>query len=164
MSIPQTVRASKAVAQAEHYSGELTLVQLKRLAQTAGNEGRVHADWRAGRDDAGHPQLRGYVHGSVRLVCQRCLQPFDWQVDLETHLHLVQSDAEAAGLLPHCEPYEVHEDLLPLHDMTEDEVLLALPLMPRCKTCENAVERATSAAPDEAKSPNPFAALKKLKF
>jgi uncharacterized protein len=108
--------------------------------------------------------MNGKIDGTVQLVCQRCLKPFQWPFDLDVQLRLVRSDAEAAQLLQDCEPYEVREDVLPLQEMTEDEVLLALPLMPRCKTCENAVHSAEPPQPDEPKGSNPFAALKKLKF
>jgi uncharacterized protein len=164
MSIPQSVRASKAVAHADQYEGELPVAQLKRLAANTAGDGRVHAIWRAGRDDAGHPRMRAQIDGAVDLVCQRCLSTYAWPVAIESDLRLVSSDQEAAQSLQDCEPYEVQDDLLPLREMTEDEVLLALPLMPRCKTCENIGETASSEPPAEPPGPNPFAALKKLKF
>jgi uncharacterized protein len=164
MSIPQSVRASKAIAHAEQYEGELPVAQLKRLAANTAGSGRVRAVWRGGKDPSGHPRLEGRIDGSVDLICQRCMKPYAWPVAIESVLRLVSSDREAAESLQDCDPYEVQDDSLPLRDMTEDEVLLALPLMPRCKTCENSAETASSEPPDEPRGPNPFAALKKLKF
>ena len=160
MSIPQSVRASKAIAHDEHYEGEIPFAQLERLAANSAGGGRIRAQWRAGRDAAGHPQMLARIEGSVDLVCQRCLKTFAWPMAIDSKLRLVSNDREAAEVLQDCEPYEVHDDALPLREMTEDEVLLALPLMPRCKTCENSDQ----AAPPEPQRPNPFAALKKLKF
>jgi uncharacterized protein len=162
MGIPQAVRASKAVAQAERYSGELTLKDLKRLAESTTGQGRLQAEWQAGKDHAGQPQLRGRIEGTLGLLCQRCLKPFDWPVAIDAALQLVDNEAEAAQVLPEADPYEVHDDTLPLREITEDEVLLALPLMPRCKTCENAA--APTPPREEPTSSNPFAALKKLKL
>jgi uncharacterized protein len=164
MSIPQSVRASKAVAHAEQYEGELPVAQLKRLVDQSAGSGRVRALWRGARDAAGHPEMLARIEGSIDLICQRCLQPFAYPVAIDSQLRLVSSDREAAELLHDCEPYEVHDDLLPLREMTEDEVLLALPLIPRCKTCENIGETPSSAPPTEPSGSNPFAALKKLKF
>ena len=162
MSIPQSVRASKAVAHAEQYEGEIPVEQLKRLAANTAGAGRLHAVWRAGKDTAGHPQMHAQIDGSIDLVCQRCLKTYAWPVLVDSTLRLVSSDGEAAQVLEDCDPYEVQDDLLPLREMTEDEVLLALPLMPRCKTCENTLEIPSSTP--EPRGPNPFAALKKLKF
>jgi uncharacterized protein len=164
MSIPQSVRASKAVAHAEQYEGELPAAQLTRLAQTSAAIGHVHARWEAGRDEAGHPQLRAQIRGSLDLVCLSCLKTYAWPLAIEAELRLVSSDQQAADLLQDCEPYQVQDDLLPLREMTEDEMLLALPLMPRCKTCENIEETAPSEPPAEPRGPSPFAALKKLKL
>jgi uncharacterized protein len=165
MSIPRTVSASKAVAHGEIYEGDLDVAQLPRLKEEVGDAGgNVHARWRAGQDAGGYPEVEGRLNGQLALTCQRCLLPFDWPFDINVTLQLVRSEAEAARLLQECEPYEVQDDVLPLRDMTEDEVLLALPLMPRCKTCENAAPSAAPPQPDEPKRSNPFAALKKLKF
>ena len=166
MAIPQTVRASKAVAHAEHYTGEVPAAQLRRLAASTDHaNGRITADWRAGRDAAGHPELFGRIGGSIALVCQHCLGAFDWTVDINVQLRLVDSDAEEARVLHECDPYRVHGDALPLREMTEDEVLLALPLMPRCETCENnAHTEPAGESSDESEGPKPLAALKQFKF
>jgi uncharacterized protein len=163
MSILQSVRASKAIAHAEQYEGEVPVAQLERLAENGANGGRVRARWRAGRDEAGHPQLIGRIEGSIDLVCQRCLKAFAWPLAIDASLRLVSTDREAAELLQDFDPYQVQDDQLPLQEITEDEVLLALPLMPRCKTCEN-IDESTPPEPAETRDPGPFAVLKKLKF
>jgi len=162
MSIPKSVRASAVVAHADRYEGELPVAQLKRLAENSAGSGKVRAVWQGSRDPAGRPQMHAHIDGTVDLVCQRCLQPFAWPIAIDSTLRLVSTDREAAELLQDCEPYEVQDDQLPLREMTEDEVLLALPLMPRCKTCENSAQ--SPPPPDEPRDPGPFAALKKLKL
>lgn len=165
MGIPQTVRASKAVLHAERYGGELTVAQLRRLADAVPGGGTITAEWQAGRSADGGGELTGRIGGSLRLGCQRCLKQFDWPIDIDLRLRLVGSDAEQARLLHDFDPYLVSQDELPLRELTEDEILLALPLMPRCKTCENAATSQSPAKPPDApQGPNPFAALRKLKF
>lgn len=163
MSIPRTISASRAVARQERYEGDLSIAQLQRLQESVSRGGRLHVQWTAGRSATGRPQLQGKLTGALELTCLRCMEPFDWGFDLDVDLQLVSSETEASRALAECEPYEVHEDTLPLREMAEDEVLLALPLMPRCKTCENDAPSAAPTEPDEPKRSNPFAALKKLK-
>jgi uncharacterized protein len=132
MGIPQHVSASKAVAGRQHFLGELPLAQLPRLgAMLAGRDGALAVDLQAGRDAAGQ-WLRGTVRGDLSLTCQRGLHPFPWSCDLSTDLRLVSSDAEEKRTMQDTEAYLVEDDRLALRDIVEDEVLLALPMMPRC--------------------------------
>jgi hypothetical protein len=39
MSIPQTIQASRAIAHAEKYEGDLSIAHLKRLAASTGDAG-----------------------------------------------------------------------------------------------------------------------------
>jgi uncharacterized protein len=47
----------------------------------------------------------------------------------------VHSEAEERRLLHDCEPLLVEDDTVPLHEVVEEEVLLAIPIAPRCSTC-----------------------------
>ncbi len=127
--------------------------------------GEVNVKLEAGSDEAGLPHLRGELSGALRLVCLRCTKPFDWQLHAPVGLRLVKTEAEEVQALHECEPYLVQDDQLPLRDLVEDELLLALPMMPRCKSCENKPSKAPPKAPEpEIRRENPFAALKTLKF
>ena len=133
MPIPAKVQALKALNRREHYEGDLPLTQLPRLgpvlAETAGG---LHVTLDAGRDGEGAAWLRGAVTGQLSLTCQRGLHPFGWRCDVPVELRLVFDEGEEAQLAKDHEPYLVQDDRLPLRDMVEDEVLLALPMMPRC--------------------------------
>jgi len=132
-AIPQYTTASKAISASQHFRGTVLLSHLGRLApQLADKTGTLTVDLAAGKDRAGAPWLKGSIKGVLKLVCQRGDHPFDWPCELETALRLVSSDAEEKRLLADCEPYRVEDDRLPLREMVEDEVLLALPMLPRC--------------------------------
>lgn len=132
-SIPQYATASRAVAGRQRFQGSVPLAQLKRLApQLADAAGALEVDLEAGKDEQGHPSLRGTIRGDLNLMCQRGLHPFPWRCDLAPSLALVASDADEKKALASGEPYLVENDRLPLRDLVEDEVLLALPMMPRC--------------------------------
>ena len=101
------------------------------------------------------------------LTCQRCLQPFEQPLMLDRRLRFVRGEAQAEAL-----DAESDDDVLALsrsldlRELAEDELLLALPLVPRHEVCPQPLPMAVAAeaqADEEAERPNPFAALQALK-
>lgn len=166
MSIPQKIRASVAVAQSQRFTGELSVKALPRLAQAlADDRGSLQVEIVATRVSR-RAAMIGHLQGQVNLRCQRCDQPYAYVLKAPVDLRLVSSEEEEKQLLKECEPYWVHDDNLLLHEMIEDEALLALPMLPRCDSCENSVQAAPikPERDEQGDRENPFAALKKLKF
>lgn len=170
MAIPAKLQASAAVAHGDRHEGELALKILPRLAAVlAGSEGRLKVELQA-TDEPGYPVLRGTIEGHLPMTCKRCGQTFAWPLHTTTNLRLVRSEAEEKSALHTSEPYLVEHDSLPLREIVEEEVLLALPMLPRCESCENAVratpeaEQAPAAQDHEPRrdpsKDGPFAALK----
>lgn len=97
----------------------------------------------------------------VQVTCQRCLQPMSVPLQVRTPLRFVDDEAQAEQ-----EDETSEEDVLALspaidlHELLEDELILALPLVPRHEHCE--LPRPVSVAPDDAAS-NPFAVLDALR-
>ncbi len=167
--IPQRVRASAAVAQAMRFQGELPTRDLPRLsAVLARADAALQVDLQ-GASLRGQSQLKGQVRGGLPLQCLRCDTTFEWPLVLELDLRLVANDEEERRLLQDADPYWVQDDQLPLHELIEDEVLLGLPMLPRCTACETAIRQQapqplSAEAPVPERRENPFAALKgKLK-
>lgn len=73
---------------------------------------------------------------TLPLLCQRCLQPCRYPVRLQRQFQFVAGEAAAAEI-----DAEVEHDVLALerdfdlHPLLEDELLLALPLVPRHDDC-----------------------------
>jgi uncharacterized protein len=131
--IPVHVVASTAIARRVRFEGSLPIARLTRLAGClASPTGELKVDLQAGTDAGGAPYLRGSVSGDVTLLCQRCLSEFVQPLVVPVNLRLVHSDADEARLMHESEPYQVVGDRLPLQELVEDEVMLALPLAPRC--------------------------------
>ena len=131
--IPLRVKASQAVSRREAFTGSVPLARLPRLAATlAETAGELHVELQATRDDEGQDWLHGEIRGRLPLTCQRGLHAFPWDCDVALSLALVGSESEEQKLLKDAESYLVRDDELPLRDLVEDEVLLALPMMPRC--------------------------------
>jgi uncharacterized protein len=131
--IPLRVKASQAATRREAFAGSLPLAKLPRLAATlAEASGSLQVELQATRDEEGQDWLHGEIRGRLPLTCQRGLHPFDWNCDVALSLALVGSETEEQKLLKDSESYLVQDDELPLRDLVEDEVLLALPMTPRC--------------------------------
>ena len=73
---------------------------------------------------------------ALQLSCQRCLQALTVQIDVQPSLRFVHGEAEAEAL-----DEDSEDDVLALtphvdlQRLTEDELILALPLVPRHETC-----------------------------
>ena len=104
---------------------------------------------------------------AVWLTCQRCLQPMQQALRLDRRLRFVRGEAEAEALDAGSEVDVLAlSRSLDLRELVEDELLLALPLVPRHQVCPQPLPMAVDADPpssDEAERPNPFAALQALK-
>ncbi|MCI0749495.1 MAG: YceD family protein [Nevskiales bacterium] len=140
-SIPLRASLSRALAGREHYAGPVPLAQLSRLsALLADTAGSLTADLQLEKDEQGRAWLRGAICGVLMLNCQRGLHPYAWSCEARLALCLVGSEAEEARVLRECEPYWVRDDVLPVRELIEDEVLLTLPMAPRCDD-EDCVKR-----------------------
>lgn len=154
-----------------HWAGE----QLPRLsASTTPPQDIPPAEvaWRAqGRRvpvTGGEPELWLHVVAQVPvwLTCQRCLRPFELPIEIDRQLRFVRDEAEAEAL-----DAELDDDVLALpraldlRELIEDELLLALPLVPRHDTCPAPLNFSAGEAVDSAvqERANPFAALQALK-
>ena len=132
--IPLRVKASQAVSRHEAFAGSVPVAKLPRLAASlAQSSGALQVELQATRDEEGQDWLHGEIRGRLPLTCQRGLHAFDWDCDVALSLALVESEAEEEKLLRDTESYLVEDDELPLRDLVEDEVLLALPMTPRCE-------------------------------
>lgn len=104
---------------------------------------------------------------TVALQCQRCLQPVAETLLVERWFRFAEDEREAERL-----DEELEDDVLvasrafDLHELVEDELILALPLVPRHESCPEPLPLPAGDtggdAPEEA-APNPFAALAALK-
>jgi uncharacterized protein len=132
--IPLRVKASQAASRHEAFTGRVAFAKLPRLAAIlAEPEGELHVELQTTRDGEGQGWLHGEIRGRLPLTCQRGLHPFEWGCDVALSLALVESEAEEQKLLKDSESYFVQDDALPLRDLIEDEVLLSLPIVPRCE-------------------------------
>ena len=165
----------KAFAQAEGtLSGRDLLSKYERLSLEAdGRAGGRVVEWTARGElrpgPGGFTQvwLHLQVRATLSLICQRCLEPADIEVVVDHSFRFVATEAQAQA-----EDEEAEEDVLvlsrdlDLQELIEDELLMALPLVPRHEVCPTEVRLSAQDDDFEAASaaqPKPFAALAGLK-
>jgi uncharacterized protein len=113
-------------------------------------------------------EVRLHLEASTQFerTCQRCLQPVVLQLQVERDFLFVADEAQAAALDADNEQEDVLEleRQLDLHALIEDELLLALPLVPRHDACPHPLPVRSQDAPEQAaEAAHPFAALASLR-
>lgn len=157
---------------AEVLDGHWPLADLQRLTADAAPAGDALVHWhlsgerRAVAGGSADPWLHLTARATVRLTCQRCLQPVDEALAVARRFRFVADEAEAERLDELADEEDVlalpprgRLDLLPL---VEDELILALPLVPRHEVCPEPLPLPAE-APASAPAEHPFAALAALK-
>ena len=111
------------------------------------------------RRSRGRPALRLKVDGALQLVCQRCLGALEYPLHIEVSLQLAATQAEIDAEPLEAEGPEriVAGREMPVRDLVEDELLLAIPLAPRHERCAG---RRGAGARERRQSP--FAGLRGL--
>lgn len=165
----------KAFAQAGgQLSGHDSLLKYERLSQEAkGLHPDLRVDWSAAGElrtalgGSAQVWLHVQVSATFPMECQRCLAPVDVPLAVERSFRFVADEATAEAL-----DDESEEDLLALsrefdlRELIEDELLMALPVVPRHEECPTAVPLSSSDDDFDAanaEKPNPFAALASLR-
>ena len=169
VTLPESVDAWRMVSARRSFQGALPVAAMTRLCELlASTDGNVHFALDFGRDELGTDYLDVRAEASLTLTCQRTLEPFVLPVAVHARLGLIRQERDEAGLPPDCEPLLVADDgRLRLADVMEDELLLALPLVP-VNPDSSLPDEVTGHEPEpfpagERRSDNPFAVLRELK-
>jgi uncharacterized protein len=167
VTLPESVDAWRMVTARRSFQGFLPIAGLSRLGEVlAGSEGVLEYDLEFGRDTFGIAWLAVHVEAPLTLICQRTLEPFVLPVTVDTRLGLIREENEEAALLPGYEPLLVTDDRLHPAAVIEDELLLAVPLVPvspQSDWPEEGREAVAHDAPPDTPAENPFAVLRELK-
>ncbi|KJS64753.1 MAG: hypothetical protein C0441_08185 [Comamonadaceae bacterium] len=181
---PEALDLRALAGSGQMLQGELELAALPRWSTDAPPwstaleplRWQAQAQWRAdpasvssgaSRSEARQLWLWLSWSAQVPLCCQRCLEPFLEPVQDERWFRFVADEARAQA-----EDEECAEDLLVwvprfnLQELIEDELLLALPLVPMHEACPSALPGYAQAAADgveEPQRPNPFEVLAQRK-
>ncbi len=124
----------------------------------ASDSGEVAYEIEGVHDERGRAALRLRVNGTLQLRCQRCLEAMPFEVHTDETLVLAGTLAEI-----HAEPADAKAPdrvlagkEMPVRELIEDEVILALPYAPRHQSCS------ARPSPDADGKTSPFAGLRGL--
>ena len=161
--LPERIDIARLADSEATLEGSVPVARFARLAeQLASREGSVEATFGFGRED-GREVVSGRIEGRLTLVCQRCLGGVEVPVVARVDLVRVASDADAEAVEGAHDPFVAPTREVALAELVEDELILALPLVPRHQDDARCAARAVAAPGEDLGRENPFAALASLK-
>ena len=150
--------------------GQRPLAAMERLAASfcAASDGsaawRVHGSLLPVAGSEPEMWLELQAEADVPLQCQRCLQGMSEALRVQRRFRFVRNEDEAVRL-----DEESEDDVLALParldllEFLEDELILALPIVPRHDECPTPLPMPARIENEEPLAPNPFAALAALR-
>ena len=165
--------AAFAQARASLSARDLLSIYERLTQESIGPTPDMAVDWsvqgeqRSAADGVPRPALHLRARCVVPLACLRCLGELRVPLEVDRHIVFARDEDSAAALDDASE-----DDVLALsgeldvRELVEDELLLALPLVPRHDVCPGAVRLSAQDADFDAagdERPHPFAGLAALK-
>ncbi len=162
--VPEVVDAWRMVAARREFAGRVALAALPRLrGSLLDTTGDVEFSLAFDTDVLKLPFVELRIDAALPLECQRSLQRFLLPVQLVQRLGLIRDEADEAALPEGYEALLVPADgMLKPVDLVEDELILALPVVPLAPDVE-AVEQDFAPSDEEIAQANPFSVLAGLK-
>ncbi len=145
--------------------GRLPIKNMKRLMESLTfDQGEVDIDIQFGVDEQEIRYIRGHLKTQLILQCQRCMEPFKYEIIDDFLLGIVQTEEEADELPERYDPLVIKEMDLFIQDVIEDELIVSLPIVPMhppkdCKVRLPLVAESTGISDKE----NPFKVIELLR-
>jgi uncharacterized protein len=134
MSQAEVIDGLQFARAAREQHGVVGMDRLPRLAQSRCSTEGLEYKLRGGKADNGKPCLRLSVKGSVELCCQRCLDPIQVPIAIDAELQLAESEREISEADDEIDRVFASRQMN-VGWLVEDEVILALPMVPRHERC-----------------------------
>ena len=162
--VPEHVDAWRMVAARREFEGRIPLAAMTRLRDSLLDpEGDVRYTLAFGTDALKLPYAELHIEAELPLECQSSLRRFVLPLSLVQRLGLIRDEADESALPEEYEALLVEADgMLKPAELVEDELILALPVVPVSPDAE-VVERDFAPTAEETAQANPFAALAGLK-
>ncbi|AMA46697.1 YceD family protein [Pseudomonas alabamensis] len=165
--IPSHVDPRKLADRGVTLKGSLALADLERLCDPLSDTvGTVQAQFDFERDEQDAVVFHSALDVEVKMVCQRCLELVTLPIHSECTYAVVKEGANTQSLPKGYDVLELGEDPLDLQALVEEELLLALPIVPahHPEECQRpAGVNEPEPIEDEVSRSNPFSVLAQLK-
>lgn len=172
-NIPQHLDVKAFASNQSKLSGEVDLRSMPRLRADCAEEVAGEVIWSAQGEmrqaSDGHDAVLMHLQAKteVPLTCQRCLKTMEQALEIDRSFRFVKDETTAEA-----QDDESEEDLLVISKdfdllaLVEDELLMALPLVPMHASCQS--EHAPTSKDDSGANtdtqPNPFAVLATMRL
>lgn len=165
-TLPQHIEVQKWADREAKIDQIYPLSGFARLTDGAADDkGEVTVKVQLRRDAQGLFVVEGLISTTINLICQRCLEPVATRVQADVRLWLLRDESRADRLPDDADFLVLDENGgIALADALEDELILALPLVPMHDDCV-AYPIADSAEPstEPPARENPFQVLASIK-
>ena len=139
---PDFVDPWKAADGRRRFQGTMPLKRLKRLESMLAPADEGDQDELLARNDAAFSASFGYdeqglvtiriaVKAMLPLICQRSLAPYQEKVERNSLLVVIERESEQDQVPERYDPVLVENRRMALQDIVEEELLLAVPQVPR---------------------------------
>jgi len=167
LKLPITIDPFKSAQRRLVCQGTFELSEMNRLlAACVTCEQQIDVDFTFDIDELGLTVLKGQAKTKVKLICQRCTEDFEHELAIDFCFSPVKKPEAADELPSYYDAIELDENgEVNLRELVEDELILAIPLIPRhdAEDCEAEANTVWGEIPEEEAKPNPFDVLKQLK-
>jgi len=163
--LPETIDPMRLAKVGKEISGSYDLRRFDRVNVSLNDDSTVRVSFRLefSRDERyGLFGIVGDLQTTLPQVCQRCMQTMRYQLNAIIKMAIVSNETEAENLPAEFEACIDTGVPVKLRDFIEDELLLAMPLVPLHE--EQECPAADKFNHLETAKENPFAELKNLKL
>ena len=163
IELPEFIEPLRLAQHERSLQGLMPIAEMARLQDSlCDNQGDISIVLRLQYDDQHRPVILGKIQGQLALLCQRCLQPMQYELQREVVLFVLKTGQSDEGLPDSADFLTLEQSSLSLWELVEDEVILSLPIVSLHAQCPH---NEYSLPDDIAQTdrPNPFQLLAKLK-
>lgn len=128
---PQFIDFKRYTDARKTLEGRLSFKFCHRLAaQTENPDGEITFELNFGIDEFSNRYVSGRLETQLVLVCQRCMEAFEYPISIDLALAFISSSYEEEKIQGMYESYFYEDEpQIDLHALIEDEVILAMPLI-----------------------------------
>lgn len=169
--IPQRISPDRLADQQVCYTETLKLSQFKQLITLLlkqDDNTPIDVQMQFDRDQNNRIIIHLQVKTALLLTCQSSLKNYTESFEINTLLTPITHDSEAELLPDNYDPILLEDRQLDLFNMIEEELILALPMIPKksnhsdCVQADNSIEYRDFQGSDQANHTNPFKGLDDL--